>query len=89
MTGTTPTPSLADGLKAQIKKVVCDILEVDEDEVTEFSLFKEEFDMDSLRAIEIVAALEKRLGLTVEEEQAKDIVNLAGVYKVLGEAAQN
>jgi acyl carrier protein len=39
--------------QAEIKSIVCEILELDEDEVTEDSLFKENHGADSLRAIEI------------------------------------
>lgn len=58
-----PNANVTTGLdaarKQEIKEIVCDILEIDEDEVTETSLFKEQHDADSLRAIEILAALER------------------------------
>ena len=44
---------------ANIKEIVCDILELEEDEVSTASLFKEDHSADSLRAIEILATLEK------------------------------
>jgi acyl carrier protein len=88
MAGITPSSFLTDDLKAEIKQVVCDILEIEVDELTETARFKDEFNMDSLTAIEIIAVLEKRLGVTIQEEQAALIVDLAGVYGVLEEVGR-
>lgn len=70
-----------------IKEIVTDILEIDADEVTETSLFKEEHDADSLRAIEILAALEKEFNVVIPQAQLSRMVNLDGVYEVVSEAA--
>ncbi|MCG6495233.1 acyl carrier protein [Kitasatospora sp. A2-31] len=72
---------------AEIKEIVCDILELEEDEVTETSLFKEEHDADSLRAIEILAALEKRFGIVIDQAELARMVHLKGVYEVVSEGA--
>ncbi|GAA2367297.1 MULTISPECIES: acyl carrier protein [Streptomyces] len=70
-----------------IKEIVTDILEIDPDEVTETSLFKEEHDADSLRAIEILAALEKEFNVVIAQSELSRMVNLEGVYTVVSEAA--
>ena len=70
----------------EIKEIVCEILEIDPDEVTDTSLFKEEHDADSLRAIEILAALEKRFDVVIDQAELARMVNLAGVYEVVAEA---
>ncbi|MER6144604.1 acyl carrier protein [Streptomyces sparsogenes] len=70
-----------------IKEIVTDILEIDPDEVTETSLFKEEHDADSLRAIEILAALEKEFNVVIAQSELSRMVNLKGVYEVVSEAA--
>ncbi|AJZ85780.1 acyl carrier protein [Streptomyces antimycoticus] len=70
-----------------IKEIVTDILEIDPDEVTETSLFKEEHDADSLRAIEILAALEKNFNIVIEQSELSRMVNLQGVYEVVSGAA--
>jgi acyl carrier protein len=74
------------GRNAEIKDMVCDILELDSDELSETSLFKEDHDADSLRAIEILAALEKRFGVIIDQAELGRMVNLAGVYEVVAEA---
>lgn len=70
---------------ARIKRIVCEILELDEDEVTETSLFVEDHDADSLRAIEILASLEKEFGVLIDQAELSRMVNLATVYEVVSE----
>lgn len=70
-----------------IKEIVCDILEIEEEEVTEVGLFKEEYNADSLRAIEILAALEKEFGVVINQSELPRMVNLKGVYEVVAEPA--
>lgn len=70
-----------------IKEIVCDILEIEEDEVTNTSLFKEDHKADSLRAIEILAALEKKFSVVIDQSQLPRMVNIDGVYQVVSEAA--
>ncbi|MER8089297.1 acyl carrier protein [Streptomyces sp. NPDC056178] len=89
MTNANVTTGLDAARKQEIKEIVCDILEIDEDEVTETSLFKEEHDADSLRAIEILAALERTQKVTIDQAELSRMVNLEGVYVVVSEAARN
>jgi acyl carrier protein len=72
---------------AQIRDVVSEILEIEPDELTDDSLFKEDHGADSLRAIEILAALEKTFNLTIDQSELSRMVNLAGVYAVVAESA--
>jgi len=73
--------------KAQIRDVVSEILEIEPEELADESLFKEDHDADSLRAIEILAALEKTFGVTISQTELVRLVNLAGVYAVVAEAS--
>ena len=71
----------------EIKSIVCEILELDEDEVTETSLFAEDHGADSLRAIEILASLEKAFAVVIDQAELSRMVNLRGVYDVVAESA--
>ncbi|QFU90552.1 acyl carrier protein [Amycolatopsis sp. YIM 10] len=71
----------------RVKEIVCEILEIDPAEVTEESLFKEDHDADSLRAIEILAALERNFGIVIDQAELSRMVNLAGVHEVVAEAS--
>lgn len=72
---------------ALIKQIVSDILEIEPADMTPTSLFKEEHDADSLRAIEILASLEKAFSVEIPQEALTRMVNLQGVYQVVQEAA--
>ncbi|MFF5428038.1 MULTISPECIES: acyl carrier protein [unclassified Streptomyces] len=86
MTASDPTVTTPDERRAQIKDLVCDILEIDPAELTPTSLFKEEHGADSLRAIEILAALERTFGITIEQADMSRMVNLEGVEAVVDQA---
>lgn len=70
----------------RIKEIVCDILELDEDEVSDTSLFNEDHGADSLRAIEILAALEKEFKIEIDQAELGRMVNLQGVGEVVAGA---
>ncbi|ASU81252.1 polyketide-8 synthase acyl carrier protein [Actinopolyspora erythraea] len=68
---------------ARIKELVCEVLELDQGEVTDTSLFIEDHEADSLRAIEILASLEKEFGITIDQSELPRLVNLESVYTVV------
>ncbi len=71
-----------------IKQVVCEILEIEEDELTETSLFKEDHDADSLRAIEILAALERNFKVKIPQDELARMVNMKGILEVVDQYAE-
>ncbi len=72
--------------KAKIKEIVSEILEIDPEEMTDTSLFKEDHDADSLGAIEILSALERTFGVEIDQAELTRMVNLEGVVEVVAEA---
>jgi acyl carrier protein len=73
--------------KRTIRTIVSEILEIDPDVMTETSRFKEDHDADSLRAIEILASLEREFKVEIPQQELARMVNLAGVYEVVNERA--
>lgn len=71
--------------KDQIKAIVCDVLEVDPAEVLDTTLFVEELDADSLRTLEILAEMERTLGIDLAQAPIEGMINLDGVYAVVAE----
>lgn len=69
----------------RIKTLVSDVLEVESDELTDTSRFVEDHDADSMRLIEILSSLELNLKVTIPQSELPRMVNLAGVYDVVGE----
>jgi acyl carrier protein len=77
----------AEHRKSEIRSIVCAILEIEPDEVSDTSLFREDHDADSLRAIEILAALEEEFHIKIDQSELSRMVNLEGVYAVVAEAS--
>lgn len=68
-----------------VRGIISEILEIEPTELTETSLFKEDHGADSLRSIEIMATLEKQFSIKIPEDHLPRMVNLEGVYAVVGE----
>ncbi|HEU5470222.1 MAG TPA: acyl carrier protein [Actinophytocola sp.] len=77
---------VAEERRNEIRTIVCAILEIDPDEVSDASLFREDHGADSLRAIEILAALEEELRIRIDQSELARMVNLDGVYQVVAAA---
>ncbi|MGW0845417.1 acyl carrier protein [Streptomyces sp. NPDC002787] len=71
--------------RAQIKEIVCEILEIEVADVTDTSLFKEDHGADSLGAIEILSSLEREFGIEIDQAELTRMVNLDGVVAVVEE----
>lgn len=78
--------ALADTDKKRITEIVSEILEINSAEITEHSLFKEDHDADSLRAIEILATLEREFRIEIDQANLSRMVNLRGIYDVVTES---
>lgn len=70
----------------EIKAIVSNILDIEPDDMTLTSSFKDDHDADSLLAIEILASLEKTFKITIPQEELSRMANLEGVYTVMAEA---
>jgi len=73
--------------KNTIKNIVADILEIELEEMTETSRFQEDHNADSLRAIEILASLEKEFQIEIPQSELAKMNNLSGVYEVVKQSA--
>lgn len=72
--------------RATIKSIVCEILELEPDEMTDTSLFKEDHGADSMSAIDILAMLERTFNVEIDQAEMARMVNLTGVIAVVDEA---
>ncbi|HKS98289.1 MAG TPA: acyl carrier protein [Rugosimonospora sp.] len=86
MTDSTVRVGVDAAQRAKIKEIVCEILEIDPAQLTDTSRFKEDHEADSLGAIEILSALERELGVEIEQEELTRMVNLDGVVAVVEDA---
>ncbi|WP_410641045.1 acyl carrier protein [Amycolatopsis sp. lyj-346] len=70
----------------ELRDLVCDVLELEPEEVSGTSSFVEDHGVDSLSLIELVAQCEKRYRVQIAESQLKTMLTLDGVYRVVTEA---
>lgn len=72
---------------ARIKDIVCEILEIEPEDLGPTDSFAEDHDADSLRAIEILAALEREFAVEIPQDELGRMTDLAGVREVVAQHA--
>jgi acyl carrier protein len=70
-----------------IREILLEHLEVDAEELTEHSQFKEDHEADSLRLMDVLAALEKKFGIDIDDARFARMVDLHSVCEVVSELA--
>jgi acyl carrier protein len=70
-----------------IQEIVAEVLEVDTSEITETSRFREDHHADSLRALEVLARLEKEFKVELPPTLLPKMTHLAAVYDIVREKA--
>ena len=63
-------------IEARVKKIVVEQLGVKEEEVTVDASFVDDLEIDSLMALEIVAAIEKKYRIQIPEENLQRVKTL-------------
>ena len=69
--------------KKEIKRMISDITEIPVDELKEEADFIDDLGVDSMMALEIVAAIEKKYKIVVPEEEIPNIRSLKNIYEIL------
>ncbi|MFE7168815.1 acyl carrier protein [Streptomyces sp. NPDC057616] len=77
------TTALTAEQDAQLREIIIEVLELEADELTDTSSFIDDHDADSLLAIEILARIEKDLGVTIPQDDLTEMGNLDGVRAVV------
>jgi acyl carrier protein len=67
----------------EIRDIVATVLELEDDELTDESLFVEDHDADSLRAVEILARLEKTFKVDIPQSELPKMINVKSVYDIV------
>jgi len=60
----------------EVKKIVVDLLGVDEAKVTADARFREELEADSLDLVELIMAFEDKFGAEISDEDARKITTV-------------
>jgi acyl carrier protein len=72
-----------DEMKKEVRAMVAEIAEVAEKDLKENARFAEDLNVDSMKALEIVAVMEKKLKIIIPEEEIPKIRSLGDVYHIL------
>ncbi|MEV6441210.1 acyl carrier protein [Amycolatopsis sp. NPDC051716] len=73
--------------REQIRAIVCEHLELEDNELSPTSNFIEDHEADSLTLMDVLAALEKEFGVTIDQAQFRRMVDLDSAYEVVAESA--
>lgn len=75
------------GRLEELREITAEVLELELEEITDTGNFVEEYEADSLRAIEILARIEKLYKVEIPQERLADMTNLKAVYDVVAQYA--
>jgi acyl carrier protein len=71
----------------ELREIVAEVLELEPEEIEDGADFVAEYEADSLRAIEILARIEKRYHVEIPQSELDRMRNLKAVYEVVAEYA--
>jgi len=69
----------------RIKEMVCEIIGIAKEEINPDASFMDDMGLDSLRALEILAAIENEFRITIEPEKLREMTTLNNVVKLTTE----
>jgi acyl carrier protein len=70
-------------LRAEIREIVAEIIEVDVERIGWTTHFWDELDADSLQGIEILSALERRYHITIGQSSMADMQDVQSTYEMV------
>lgn len=74
-------------MATELREMVAEVLELEPAELTDDGDFVDEYEADSLRAIEILARIEKRYKVEIPQAELANMRNLAAVHEVVARYA--
>ena len=79
--------SVAEVRLEELREIVAEVLEMEPEEISDDGDFADEYDADSLRAIEILARLDKKYHVDIPQSELPELRNLKAVYESLSRHA--
>lgn len=67
----------------ELRELVAEVLEIEPDELSDTGDFVEEYEADSLRAIEILARIDKQYKIEIPQEELPQLTNLQAVHEAV------
>ena len=75
-------PTTANNVEKEIRALVAEILEIDEEKITPSARFVEDLGMDSMMALEILASVEKKYKIKIPEEYLTKVTSLDNMVEI-------
>lgn len=74
--------AVSSNLEKEIRSLIAEILEVDEEKITPEARFIEDLGMDSMMALEILASVEKKYKVKIAEEYLTKVTSLNSMVEI-------
>ncbi|MBM3248786.1 MAG: acyl carrier protein [Candidatus Omnitrophica bacterium] len=79
------TKIASEKIDAEIKKIVAEILETEPEKIASDAKFVEDLGMDSMMALEIMAAIEKKYRIAIPEDMLPKFTSLSQTASLIKE----
>lgn len=73
----------------KVKKIIAEVLNVDEDEITMDTTFVDDLGADSLDVFQIIMGIEEEFDIEIENEEAEKIVTVSDAVEQIKNALNN
>jgi len=77
------TQELKNNLEQEVKNLVAEVLETEPEKINPQAKFVDDLGMDSMMALEILAALEKKYKITIPEEMMPKFTTLQQTISII------
>lgn len=67
----------------ELRVFVADVLDIDPATLTDDAHFVAELGLDSLKALEVMIALEKKFDIKISEDEVRDMINFSEVTELV------
>ncbi|MBB6347766.1 acyl carrier protein [Nonomuraea muscovyensis] len=79
--------TMAEQRMEELREIVAEVLEMEPEEISDTGDFMDDYDADSLRAIEILARLDKKYRVEIPQSELPEMRNLKAVYEAVAKYA--
>jgi acyl carrier protein len=73
----------AEEIRSEVKKLIAEVTEREPEEITDTALFADELGVDSLMAMEVMVAVDKKYKINIPEDEFAKIRNVNDTVEVV------
>lgn len=71
----------------ELRSLIAEVLERDPEEIADEADFRETYEADSMRAVEILSRIEKKYKIEIPQHELPKMANLTAVYRIVSQYA--